>query len=126
MHLLKRSALLVAVALIASACLKHHASSEAVTGAPATLHVENNNWQEVDIRVVHRGITVHLGNVTAASTANFVFPQSVMGDLGEIQLIAHAIGTPETIRTNTIVLRAGTRVRWTLETSLYRSSLSVY
>jgi hypothetical protein len=55
-----------------------------------------------------------------------VFPKYLLSDLGEVQLIAHAIGTPSTIETAVIVLKPGTKVRWTLETDLSRSSVSVY
>ena len=122
---IKRLVLLVAVAIMAAACW-HHSPPASSSDAPATLHVENHNWQDVDIQILHGGIRVRLGMVNGASEKSFAFPRTVMGDLGEVQLIAHAIGTPETIETGEIVLKPGTRVQWTLETSLNRSSLSVY
>jgi len=80
----------------------------------------------VDIQVLHRGLKSHLGNVNASAATTIVFPKSLLSDLGEVQLIAHAIGTPYTITTAVIVLKSGTEVRWTLETDLNRSSVSVY
>ncbi len=123
---LKRLTVIAAVALASTSCLHHHASANSTGSEPATLRVENHNWQNVDIEVLHRGMRSHLGSVNAAATSEFQFPRSLLSDLGEVQLIAHAIGTPDTITTNVIVLKPGTQVRWELETSLDRSSLSVY
>lgn len=123
---LKRLAVIGAVAFASTACLHHHAAANSTGSEPATLRVENHNWQDVDIEVLHRGLRSHLGNVNAAATGEFEFPRSLLSDLGEVQLIAHTIGTPDTITTGVFVLKPGTQVRWNLETSLNRSSLSVY
>jgi|SwirhisoilCB3_FD_contig_61_4782615_length_1202_multi_2_in_0_out_0_1 hypothetical protein len=114
------------IALAPAACLHHHAAANSTGSEPATLQVDNRNWQDVDIEVLHRGIRSHLGSVNAATTREFQFPQSLLGDLGEVQLIAHAIGTPFTITTNVIVLKPGTQVRWSLETTLSSSTIAVY
>jgi hypothetical protein len=123
---LRRLVVIAAVAFGSTACLHHHAPANSTGNDPATLHVENHNWQEVDIEVLHRGLRSHLGSVNAAATSEFQFPSSLLGDLGEVQLIAHAIGTPDAITTEVIVLKPGTQVRWNLETSLNRSTISVY
>lgn len=120
---------LIVIAVIAaasSACFHHHAPNESAASGPATLQVDNHNWQNVDIQVVHRGIQSHLGSVNASAVTEIVFPKYLLSDLGEVQLIAHAVGTPYTIRTQVIVLKPGTEVRWTLETDLDRSTIAVY
>lgn len=120
---------LIVIAVIAaasSACFHHHAPNESAASGPATLQVDNHNWQDVDIQVVHRGIQSHLGSVNASAVTEIVFPKYLLSDLGEVQLIAHAVGTPYTIRTQVIVLKPGTEVRWTLETDLNRSTIAVY
>lgn len=126
--MLKRMPLIViaAVAVASSACAHHHAPNESPAGGPATLRVDNRNWQNVDIQVLHRGIQSHLGSVNASAVTEIVFPKYLLSDLGEVQLIAHAVGTPYTIRTQVIVLKPGTEVRWTLETDLNRSTIAVY
>lgn len=120
---------LIVIAVIAaasSACFHHHAPNESAASGPATLQVDNHNWQNVDIQVVHRGIQSHLGSVNASAVTEIVFPKYLLSDQGEVQLIAHAVGTPYTIRTEVIVLKPGTEVRWTLETDLNRSTIAVY
>ena len=126
--MLMRTRLIViaVVSVASSACWHHHAPNESAASGPATLRVDNRNWQNVDIQVVHRGIQSHLGSVNASAVTEIVFPKYLLSDLGEVQLIAHAIGTPYTIQTQVIVLKPGTEVRWTLETDLNRSTVSVY
>jgi len=126
--MLARTRLIViaAVAVASMSCWHHHPPNEPAGETPATLHVDNRNWQNVDIQVVHRGIQSHLGSVNASAVATIVFPKYLLSDLGEIQLIAHAIGTPYTITSQVIVLKPGTEVRWTLETDLNRSTIAVY
>ncbi len=116
---------LAAIVILPAACFWHHSPASSSLSAPATLQVENHNWQDVDIQILHGGIRTRLGSVIGASDKTFVFPRSVMGDLGEVQLIAHAVGTAETITTEVIVLKPGTQVRWTLETTLNRSAIAV-
>jgi hypothetical protein len=123
---LKRLVVIMAVALAPTACLHHHASEDVNPGDRATLRVENHNWQNVEIEVMHRGLRSHLGSVNGASIGDFEFPRNLMGDLGEIQLIAHAVGTPGTITTPVLVLKPGTQVKWNLETILSQSTISVY
>lgn len=126
MHKRMRLIVIAAVAVASSACTHHHAPNESPASGPATLRVDNHNWQNVDIQVVHRGIQSHLGSVNASAVTEIVFPKYLLSDLGEVQLIAHAVGTPYTIRTQVIVLKPGTEVRWTLETDLSRSTIAVY
>lgn len=124
--LMRMPLIMIAVVAVASTACSHHAPNESVASGPATLHVDNRNWQNVDIQVLHRGIQSHLGSVNASAETEIVFPKFLLSDLGEVQLIAHAIGTPYTIRTQVIVLKPGTEVRWTLETNLDRSTIAVY
>lgn len=126
MNVRTRLLVMVAAAVVSTACWHHRPSPDSAPDFAATLHVDNNNYQDVDIQVIHRGLRSHLGSVNAAAATDIVFPKNLLSDLGEVQLIAHAIGTPYTITTAVIVLKPGTEVRWTLETDLSRSSVTVY
>lgn len=125
MHVRTRLVVMVAAAVVVTACW-HRPSTDSAPDSAATLHVDNHNYQDVDIQVIHRGLRSHLGSVNAAAATDIVFPKNLLSDLGEVQLIAHAIGTPFTITTAVIVLKPGTEVRWTLETDLNSSSVTVY
>ncbi|MGH9695270.1 MAG: hypothetical protein ACRD5Z_14065 [Bryobacteraceae bacterium] len=122
----KRLALILTVAAAGTACWHHNPQGASVNNAAATLHVDNRNWQDVEILVLHRGVRSHLGSVNGAAATAIEFPAYLMSDLGEVQLIAHAVGTPYTITTGVIVLKPGTDVRWMLQSDLNRSQISVY
>jgi len=115
-----------AVLLAAPACRGHQSAEPLPLGVPATLHVENHHWLDVNILVLHDGQRTRLGTVTATSVKDFVFPNQLLADLGEIRLIADPVGSTSSLTTELIVLKPGTRVQWTLESSLQRSSLAVY
>lgn len=126
MRVRTRLIVIVAAAVVSAACWHHRPSADSAPDTPATLHVDNHNYQDVDIQVFYRGLRTHLGSVNASAATDIVFPKYLLSDLGEVQLIAHAIGTPYTIQTAVIVLKPGTKVQWTLETDLSRSSVTVY
>lgn len=127
MYTLERLLLLSAFVLLMSGCgAKHKGGERPVPSLPARLQVENQNWLDVVIYVVHDGQTSRLGSATAAKTTDFMLRSSVLGQLGTIQLIADPVGAPNGITSPTIVVKPGARVVWTLQKDLARSSLSVY
>ena len=127
MYYLKRSLLLPAIVLLMSACgAKHKDRQQPIPSTPASLQVENHNWLDVTIYVVHDGQRSRLGSATAAGTTAFTLQPTILGQLGTIQLIADPVGAPNGITSPTIVVKPGTRVVWMLQTDLSRSSLSVY
>ena len=126
-QILERLLVLPAIVLLMGGCAGKHTASEPATGSsPARLQVENHNWLDVIIYVVHDGQTTRVGSATAATTTNFTLGPALLGQLGNIQLIADPVGAPNGITSPTIVVKAGTRVVWTLESDLARSSLSVF
>jgi hypothetical protein len=120
--------LLVATAIVyaGAGCWGHRKASSVEPAAPATLRVENRHWLDVDVYVVQSGHRSRLGTVTATSATSFVFPRSLVLQQAPIQLLAAPIGAPRSLVTETIVVRAGTRVDWLLESNLSTSTLSVY
>jgi hypothetical protein len=126
-QILERLLVFPAIVLLLSGCAaKHRGSEPATVSAPARLQVENHNWLDVIIYVVHDGQTTRVGSATAATTTDFTLGPSLLGQLGNIQLIADPVGAPNGVTSPTIVVKAGTRVVWTLESDLSRSSLSVF
>jgi hypothetical protein len=93
---------------------------------PTPLRVENHNWLDVTIYVVHDGQRSRLGAATAAKTTDFAIQPQLLGQVGAIQLIADAIGSSQAIASPVVTVRSGTRLVWTLQTDLSRSSLAVY
>jgi hypothetical protein len=127
MHKLRRLLVLLAVASAANGCwLGHKSGSQQPRSTPSTLTVENHHWLDANIYLVHDGQRSRLGTATAARTLKLTFPPSFIGQLGTIQLIADPVGASAGIVSQSIVVKPGTRVVWTLESDLARSSLSVY
>ena len=91
------------------------------------LDVNNHNWLDVVIYVVHSGQRTRVVTVVAAGSASVTVPNHALRNSGgQIRLLAHAIGNPVTFTSETIVARPGMTIDWTLESDLKRSSLAVW
>ena len=93
---------------------------------PVELSVSNHNWLDVVVFVVHGGQRTRLVTVTAAKNASALIPDHALRHHGQIRLLAHAVGNPETFTSEVIVARRGMRIEWTLESDLKRSSVAVW
>ena len=122
-----------AVALLAG-CAGHKAPPTPIPDPVAfsgdetvKLDVSNHNWLDVVIYVVHSGQRTRVATVVATGSASVVVPNHALRNSGgQIRLLAHAIGNPNTFMSETIVARPGMTIDWTLESDLKRSSLSVW
>jgi hypothetical protein len=127
-----RTLWLLAACTIIPTMACHHAATptpRAITSATtprATVRVENKHWLDVAIYVEHEGLRQRLGTVTAASTADFTLRPTMISGLGEIELIADAIGSHASADTGRLTVKPGMHVEWTLQIDLSRSSVSVY
>ena len=91
-----------------------------------TMMVENRNFQDVVIWVIHDGIRSRLGTVTATSSASFVMKSEVLRQAGTLQFAAHAVGEGRRIFvSDPIGVQPGQRVEWVLESGFERSALTV-
>lgn len=111
---------------LASCAGKQKATTRALPTEPTSLRVENNNWLDVTIYVVHDGQRSRLGAATAAHTTDLSIAPTLLGQTGVIQLIADPIGSSKSVASPRVVVKPGTRLVWTLATDLSRSSLAVY
>lgn len=91
------------------------------------LDVNNHNWLDVVIYVVHSGQRTRIATVVATGSTSVVVPNHALRNSGgQIRLLAHAIGNPTTFTSEMIVARPGMTIDWTLESDLKRSSLAVW
>jgi len=126
-HALKwLSPLAISCLLLAGCARGSKEASRPLPSGPTPLRVENHNWLDVTIYVVHDGQRSRLGSATAAKTTDFSIEPYLLGQLGVIQLIADPVGSEQSIASPTVTVGAGTRLVWTLQTDLSRSSLAVY
>ena len=94
--------------------------------APIPLTIDNNNWLDATIFVYHDGETSRIGTVTAASSASFTLSSWMLGPTRTVRLVAHPIGSTETIGTDLLHIDPGQVIEWRLENQLALSSVGVY
>ncbi len=98
-------------------------------GEPVTVRVMNNNWLDMRIYVVETTILQRrwpLGHVTGLSTARFEIPEHLGAELGNLVLVAEAIGSRERRFTHRLQTWPGARVDWNLGATLRFSYASVF
>ncbi len=86
-------------------------------GQPVTVRVTNNKWLDMRIYVVETATGRHrwpLGSVTALSTARFEIPDRLGAELGDLVLIAEAIGSRQRQFTDRLQTWPGALVEWNI------------
>lgn len=119
----------LAVLLIAGSvagCSRNRHMGEVSPDVDSSLHVENRHWGDVDVFVIVNGQRSRVGTVTATSEQDFVLRSVLIGRQGTLQLQAHAIAMSGVLTSETIAIRPGMEITWSLQANLSRSSLSVY
>ena len=93
---------------------------------PVILDVENHNWADVVLYVVHDGRQTRLTNVGAAHDLSIEIPPQLQGQMGIIRLAVRRIGGRDSYLSESISLRGGPSVRLTIESNIGRSSVGVW
>jgi hypothetical protein len=118
----------VLVLLLLSGCASHRGGTQptaATLNTPIDLEVESHNWSDIVIYLVRGTQRQRLGMVTALGNTVFTFPYRRLGNGGDARLSAHAIGGGG-YTSESLLVQPGQTIKWTLESDLARSSLSVY
>ena len=125
-------ALLLIAAAFMSACARRHAFTEDPTPVAysptdsVVLEVENHNWADVVLYVVHDGVQTRFAQVAAAHNVSMQIPPKLHGQMGVIRIAARRIGGMDSFVSQAISLRGNSAVRLTIESSLSRSSVGVW
>lgn len=90
------------------------------------LEVQNHNWADVVIYVVHDGKRSRLASVTAARTSSLIIPPNLIGQVGNLQLVARRVGANDRYVSQPISIRTGSTIVLTLESKLSHSSVAVW
>ncbi len=114
-----------------TACATRHRSLEeeptpAATPEVVVLEVENHNWADVVLYIVHDGVQTRFTQVAAAHDLSVEIPARLQGQMGVIRLAARRIGGTDSYVSQAISLRGSSAVRFTIESSLSRSSVGVW
>jgi hypothetical protein len=90
------------------------------------LQVENHNWSDVVLFIIHDGRTNRFAQIAAARDGSFEIPQHFLGDQGNIRLGLHRVGGRDDYRTEVVSVRTGDTIRLTIEGKLEHSSIGVW
>jgi hypothetical protein len=102
------------------------AAPETVAAEPIVLEVENHNWADVVLYVVHDGVQTRFTQVAAAHNVSIEIPPRLQGQMGVIRIAARRIGGTDSFVSQAISLRGNSAVRVTIESSLSHSSVGVW
>src|SRR5215210_7692152 len=120
---------LIAAAVL-SGCAGRPASTEQPAPAPpadtVVLEVENHNWADVVLYVVHDGVQTRFAQVAAAHNVSMKIPPQLHGQMGVIRIAARRIGGTDSYVSQAISLRGNSAVRFTIESKLSKSSVGVW
>ena len=104
----------------------YEALDPAAPPSPIVLEVENHNWADVVLYVVHDGVQTRFAQVAAAHNVSIEIPPSLQGQMGIIKIAARRIGGTDSFVSQAISLRGNSAVRFTIESNLNRSSVGVW
>jgi hypothetical protein len=125
-------ALCIVLIAIPSACSRSvpvkgfEAPEVVVPPSPVVLEVENHNWADVVLYVLHDGVQTRFAQVAAAHNVSVEIPPNLQGQMGIIRIAARRIGGTDSFVSQAISLRGNSAVRFTIESNLNRSSVGVW
>jgi hypothetical protein len=90
------------------------------------LEIENHNWSDIVVFVVHDGLTSRLTQVTAGRSVSVPLLPRHVGAMGTLRLAVHPIGGSSDYTSESVSLRTGSTIRLTVESSVGRSSVAVW
>ena len=122
---------LAALLFLSDACARQSRPPEdgaapAAASNEVALQVRNECGCTVTVYLLQGGQRSRIGTVPGLSTQTFSLPRQSFTPSGEVELLADAIGSRETARTERLSVRAGQYIVWTLAADLSRSSVAVY
>jgi hypothetical protein len=118
----------VLVALTVLGCRKRDAETRPAPdpNTPVPVEIESHFMGDVTIYLVRGSLRQRLGMVTALSTAEFTFPWRWLSQSGSSRLMAYPVAGARAQLSDPLILQPGQWIKWTLESSLDRSSMAVY
>jgi hypothetical protein len=108
-----------------SACSRNQPPAAFDPAAPVVLVVRNNNVQDVDVFATGDGGRRRLGTVVAHTEQTYVLEADFISGTRLLQLVAEPIASRASRIQARVGVQPGQEVRWTLESSLQRSYVSV-
>lgn len=119
-------AAIVAVASLAGCSHKAHPAVGPDPEESIPLEIDNHQYLDITIYAFHDGQLTRLGVAGGSAHTQMVLPARLLGAGRELRLYGHPIGGSDRAITEVIVVQPGQYVEWLLETTLSRSTISVY
>ena len=100
-------------------------------GAVIPVAIQNDNMQDLNIYVLHGGMRTRIGIAGAAQATAFTFPAHYSSGattirIAAVPLIGGRFGWRKSIISDAVVVHAGQRIVFSLESDLARSTIAVY
>jgi hypothetical protein len=118
-------ALLLALAVSASAQETPKKASDKSDGSAIKLMVENNNYLDMHLYGMRNGYYSSIGVVTGLSKAELIIPETLTTPGGEFQILADPIGGTVSYLTDPIILGTSREVDLTIQNALELSSFTI-
>lgn len=90
------------------------------------LEIENHNWSDIVVYVLHDGLTSRLAQVTAGRSLSVPLRPRQVGAMGTLRLAVHPIGGSSDYTSESLSLRTGNTIRLTVESKVSHSSVAVW
>ena len=139
MRQLRRSFTALALGIAAGTlvgCATHraHASVPVTLSSPDSvtpvdslvLEIDNHNWSDIVVYVLHDGLSSRLAQVTAGRSLSIPLRPRHIGSMGTLRLAVHPIGGSSDYQSESLSLRTGNTIRLTVESRVAHSSVAVW
>lgn len=111
---------------VTASALADNPADTAIAAEPVVLEVENHNWADVVLYVLHDGIQTKFAQVSAAHHVSIEIPPRLQGQMGVIRIAARRIGGTDSYVSQALTIRGSSAVRLTIESTLAHSSVGVW
>jgi hypothetical protein len=101
-------------------------SNDSSLDSDILVEIENHHWSDIVIYLMDGSQSQRLGLVAGLSHGHFTFPFRKLTTGGNVRLRAYAVGGSGSTTSEDLRIQPGQGIKWTLESDLARSSLSVF
>ena len=132
-HPLRALPVVLGLAGSLTGCAAHHRTSPDVPDDAyvqslenTVLEIENHNWSDIVVFVLHDGRSSRLAQVTAGRSVSVPLLPQHYSAMGTFRLAVHPIGGSSDYTSESLSLRTGNTVRLTVESKVGHSSVAVW
>ena len=117
---------LTVAALVAVPAAAQTADEERSEKPRTTVHVINDNWNDITVYAVRNGYRRRLGTVTSFTSRVLTLRPTLLIPNDELRLVADPIGSRGVYVSEPLVVNAGDVVEWTVRNNIRLSNIFIY